>query len=85
MLFYYHLLHITKRLYVSHNGGCVSRARRKNGAYRRIKTQKGPPPFGRGPLRAGSPTPKSTTIIPQKDFGNEIRFVTYNVKPPPLH
>ena len=48
MLFYYHLLHITKRLYVSHNGGCVSRARRKNGAYRRIKTQKGPPPFGRG-------------------------------------
>ena len=61
---------------MSHNGGCVSRVRRINGAYRRIKTQKGPPPFGRGPLRAGSPTPKSTTIIPQKDFGNEIRFVT---------
>jgi len=29
MQFYYHLLHITKRLYVSHNGGCVAQVRHK--------------------------------------------------------
>ena len=29
MRFYYHLLHITKRLYVSHNGGCEAQVRHK--------------------------------------------------------